>query len=92
MARTCCALLTCGVDPLELMFQADAQHFVVKTEKLLRQAGLVSSGAEAARKIKERAVSLNGTVVDEIAISISPDKPITVRMGRRVKRVIPVLP
>ncbi len=71
---------------------SDAQHFVVKTEKLLRQAGLVSSGAEAARKVKERAVSLNGTVVDEIAISISPDKPITVRMGRRVKRVIPVLP
>ena len=71
---------------------SDAQHFVVKTEKLLRQAGLVSSGAEAVRKIKERAVSLNGTVVNEIAISISPDKPITVRMGRKVKRVIPVLP
>jgi tyrosyl-tRNA synthetase len=69
-----------------------AQYFVVKTEKLLRQAGLVSSGAEAVRKIKERAVSLNGTIVVAIAISISPDKPITVRMGRKVKRVIPVLP
>jgi tyrosyl-tRNA synthetase len=71
---------------------SEAQRFVVKTEKLLRQAGLVSSGAEAVRKIKERAVSLNGTVVDAIAISISPEKPITVRMGRRVKRVIPILP
>ena len=63
---------------------------MVKTEKLLRQAGLVSSDAEAVRKIKERAVSLNGTVVDAIAISISPEKPFTVRMGRRVKRVIPI--
>jgi tyrosyl-tRNA synthetase len=69
-----------------------AQYFVVKTEKLLRQTGLVSSGAEAVRKIKERAVSLNGTVVVAIAISISPEKPITVRMGRKVKRVIPILP
>jgi tyrosyl-tRNA synthetase len=71
---------------------SEAQRFVVKTEKLLRRAGLVSSGAEAVRKIKERAVSLNGMVVDAIAISISPEKPITVRMGRRVKRVIPILP
>jgi len=69
-----------------------APYFVVKTEKLLRQAGLASSGAEAVRKIKERAVSLNGTVVVAIAISISPEKPITVRMGRKVKRVIPILP
>jgi tyrosyl-tRNA synthetase len=71
---------------------SDASRFVIKTEKLLRQAGLVSSGAEAVRKIRERAVSLNGTVVEAIAISITPEKPITVRMGRRVKRVIPVLP
>jgi tyrosyl-tRNA synthetase len=71
---------------------SDAQYFVIKTEKLLRQAGLVSSGAEAVRKIKEKAVSLNGTVVDAIAISISPEKPITVRLGRRLKRVIPILP
>jgi tyrosyl-tRNA synthetase len=73
-------------------WDGSGERFVVKTEKLLRQAGLVSSGAEAVRKIKERAVNLNGAVVDAIAISISPDNPITVRIGRKVKRVIPVLP
>ncbi len=71
---------------------SETPHFVIKTEKLLRQAGLVSSGTEGVRKIKEKAVSLNGAVVDAIAISISPEKPITVRMGRKVKRVIPILP
>jgi tyrosyl-tRNA synthetase len=68
------------------------QRFVIKTEKLLRQAGLASSGAEAVRKIKERAVNLNGVIVEAIAIGISPDKPITVKIGRKVKRVIPTLP
>jgi tyrosyl-tRNA synthetase len=71
---------------------SEAQHFAVKTEKLLRQAGLASSGAEAVRKIKEKAVSLNGSIVNAIAISIVPDKPIIVRVGRKVKRVIPILP
>jgi tyrosyl-tRNA synthetase len=71
---------------------SETPHFVIRTEKLLRQAGLVSSGTEGVRKIKEKAVSLNGAVVDAIAISISPQKPITVRVGRKVKRVIPVLP
>ena len=69
--------------------RADTEGFVVKTEKLIRQAGLVSSGTEAVRKIKERAVSMNGATTDAIAIGISPDKPIMVRLGRKVKRVIP---
>jgi len=71
---------------------SELRGFVVKTERLIRQAGLVSSGAEAARKIKERAVSLNGEVIDAIAIGISPDKPIMVRLGRKLKRVVPFMP
>jgi tyrosyl-tRNA synthetase len=71
---------------------SESPHFFIKTEKLLRQAGLVSSGSEAVRKIKEKAVSLNGTVVDAIVIVISPGIPITARVGRRVKRVIPTSP
>ena len=66
--------------------------FVIKTEKLVRSAGLASSGAEATRKIKEKAVHLNGEVVDAIAIGIAPEKPITVRLGRKIRRVIPILP
>lgn len=66
------------------------QDFVVKTEKLLRQAGLVSSGTEAARKIKEKAVSINGELVTGVAIGISADQPLTVRVGKKIKRVVPV--
>jgi len=66
-----------------------SEGFVVKTEKLIRQAGLVSSGSEAARKIKEKAVSIEGTLVEAIAIGISPNKPLTVRVGRKIKRIVP---
>jgi tyrosyl-tRNA synthetase len=67
------------------------QGFVVKTEKLIRSAGLASSGSEAVRKIREKAVILNGEVVDAIAIGIVPGEPITVRLGHKVRRVIPIL-
>ena len=59
---------------------SDSTGFVVKTEKLIRQA---------ARKIKEKAVSINGEVVQGVAIGISPDIPITVRVGRKIKRIVP---
>src|SRR5438128_9277302 len=68
---------------------SDSNGFVVKTEKLIRQAGLVASATEAARKIKEEAVSINGEVVQGVAIGISPDIPITVRVGRKIKRIVP---
>src|SRR5438128_2083363 len=68
---------------------SDSTGFVVKTEKLIRQAGLVASATEAARKIKEEAVSINGEVVQGVAIGISPDIPITVRVGRKIKRIVP---
>src|SRR5437899_322521 len=68
---------------------SDSNGFVVKTEKLIRQAGLVASATEAARKIKEKAVSINGEVVQGVAIGISPDIPITVRVGRKIKRIVP---
>jgi len=68
---------------------SDSTGFVVKTEKLIRQAGLVASATEAARKIKEKAVSINGEVVQGVAIGISPDIPITVRVGRKIKRIVP---
>jgi hypothetical protein len=51
---------------------------------------LVSSGTEAARKIKEKAVTINGELVTGIAIGISVDQPLTVRVGRKIKRVVPV--
>jgi tyrosyl-tRNA synthetase len=59
----------------------------VKLDKLLVQAGLVSSASEAARKIKERAVSVDGKVVTEPRIDLPTETPVSVRLGRKIKRV-----
>src|SRR5215470_10588544 len=50
----------------------------VKLDKLLVQAGFVSSSSEAARKIKERAVSVDGKVVTEPRIDLPMETPVSV--------------
>jgi len=66
---------------------ADAERAFVRADKLLKEAGLAVSTSEAGRKIKEKAVSAEGTVLIQLTIVVSPKKPLTVRVGRRVKRV-----
>ena len=61
---------------------------VLRVDKLLREAGLVSSTTEAGRKIKERAVHINGHVIVGLAISCSLAEPLTVRVGKKIKRII----
>src|SRR5580692_9342726 len=41
---------------------------VLRADKLIREAGFTSSTAEAGRKIKERAVHINGKVIEALAI------------------------
>ena len=67
---------------------SEAAGIVVKADKLIKEAGFVSSGSEATRKVKENAVSINGEVVQGLAVEISADQPLTVRVGRKIKRVI----
>jgi len=62
-------------------------RIAVRADKLLREAGLAASGTEAARKIKEKAVYINGNLIDQPAISVSSDEPLLVRVGKRVKKV-----
>jgi tyrosyl-tRNA synthetase len=54
--------------------------------KLLVRAGLAASGAEATRKIAEKAVRIDGEVVTEpgIAVGSLPVK-MSVRVGKRAK-------
>ena len=60
----------------------------VRVDKLIRQAGLASSNTEAAAKIKGKAVSINGTNLDERdSVVICSLREITLRVGRRMKRV-----
>jgi len=54
--------------------------------KLLVKLGLASSGAEANRKIAEKAVRVDGSVVEGMAIT-TPLLParLVVRLGKRAK-------
>jgi len=65
---------------------AGAEPKQIRLPKLLAQMGLASSGAEANRKIAEKAVKLDGEVVTTTVIPVS-DIPtrIVVRLGKRAK-------
>src|SRR5229473_400249 len=51
---------------------------VLRADKLIREAGFASSTAEAGRKIKEKAVHINGQVIRGLAILVSPKEPLLV--------------
>jgi len=61
----------------------------VKLDKLLASAGFVNSASEGLRKIKERAVRVNDQIVTDPVFSLKElGSPITIRLGRKVKKVV----
>jgi len=60
---------------------------ILRADKLVREAGLASSTAEAGRKIKERAVNINGYDIERPAILVHPGEPLVVRVGKKMKKV-----
>ena len=66
---------------------SDRERFFIRADKLLKEAGLASSVSEAGRKIKEKAASINGQVLEGLAIVVSGEKRLTVRVGRKIKLV-----
>jgi len=63
--------------------------FPVRVDKLLKQAGLAASNTEAASNVKSGSVSIEGTKIDprEILVNLSLHKEVTLRVGRRMKKV-----
>jgi|KBSMisStaDraftv2_1062788.scaffolds.fasta_scaffold12963_4 tyrosyl-tRNA synthetase len=59
----------------------------IRVDKLLKDAGLVSSRTEGERKIKEGAVTINGDAVSTPIVNVPSNDGILVRVGKRVKRV-----
>jgi tyrosyl-tRNA synthetase len=60
---------------------------ILRIDKMLVQSGLASSGSEAMRKIKEKAVQVNSTkIVGRDILKFVPDV-IVVRLGKRIKEV-----
>ena len=58
----------------------------IRVPKLLVKLGLAASGAEANRKIAEKAVKIEGSVVEEVLIPAPPlPARLVVRLGKRAK-------
>jgi tyrosyl-tRNA synthetase len=59
----------------------------IKLDKLLALAGLADSVSDAGRKLKQNAVKVNGEVTTGPSISWDPGKDMTLRVGKKVKKV-----
>jgi len=59
----------------------------IKLDRLLSCSGLAASNSEAARKLKERAVKIDGTTIQTPIFTSKIDKPFVVRVGRKIRRV-----
>jgi tyrosyl-tRNA synthetase len=61
--------------------------FPIRLDKLVRHVGLAASNTEAAAKIKSGAVSVDAQPVQAVIVNIPLDQYVTLRVGRRMKRV-----
>jgi tyrosyl-tRNA synthetase len=59
----------------------------VRLDKLLAKIGLADSVSDAARKLKQKAVKLNGETTVTPMASMDISKPITLQVGRKIRRV-----
>jgi tyrosyl-tRNA synthetase len=58
----------------------------IRVDKLVAKVGLVASVSEAARKLKEGAVEVNGERVTELVLTEKPGV-LVIRVGKKWKRV-----
>jgi tyrosyl-tRNA synthetase len=59
----------------------------IKLDRLLARIGLADSVSDAVRKLKQKAVKVDGELKMDPVIFLDPKKRITVRVGRRIKQV-----
>jgi tyrosyl-tRNA synthetase len=62
---------------------------LVRVDKLLVEAGLAESGSDGSRKVKQRAVEIDGETVEKPKLAVpSPARLMVVRAGRSMKKVM----
>jgi len=59
----------------------------IKLDRLLARIGLADSVSDAVRKLKQKAVKVNGELKTDPVIFLDPKQRTTVRVGRRIKQV-----
>jgi tyrosyl-tRNA synthetase len=66
-----------------------AVAILVRVDKLLAEAGLADSASDGSRKVKQRAVRIDGELVEKPKLAVpSPARPLVVRAGRSMKQVM----
>jgi tyrosyl-tRNA synthetase len=55
----------------------------VRIGALLKQSGLAASTSEALRKLAERAVRIDGTVVEDRELTLRPGAELLLQLGKR---------
>ena len=63
------------------------QNGQVRLAKLLEKVGLADSVSDATRKLKQSAVKVNGCVTTEPSAALDLNEPITLQVGRKIKKV-----
>jgi tyrosyl-tRNA synthetase len=66
---------------------AHGDHHAVKLDKVLAKAGLADSATDGQRKIKAKAVKVDGKVHAEPVLAVTLPAELTVRVGRFIKKV-----
>jgi len=59
----------------------------VRLDKLLAKVGLAESVSDAVRKLKQKSVKVNGDVQTAPAVSLDTSTPVTLQVGRKIKKV-----
>ena len=59
----------------------------LRLDKLLARAGLAESVSDAVRKVKQKSAKVNGEVSTDPATIIDLHQPVTLQVGRKIKRV-----
>ena len=59
----------------------------IRVDRLLAASGLVASNSEGARKIKEKAVKIDGSSITTPVFHRKIEKPFVVRVGKKIARV-----
>jgi tyrosyl-tRNA synthetase len=75
-----------AVDPDDGSLLVHPSECVLRVPKLLVALGLAASNAEASRKVSEKAVRIDGDLVESL-VAQAPDLParLVVRLGKRAK-------
>jgi Tyrosyl-tRNA synthetase len=66
--------------------EAHTEEFL-KLDRILFLSGLAESGSDAQRKIKQRAVKIDGDVCEHTSLKLKPPVELTIRVGRQIRRV-----